>query len=61
MTRKQRSQKEQFVTPRVTQAVGVELSGELLAGSPGTELMPLIMATGHDTYEVDTFNGEYWE
>ena len=64
MTRKNSSQKEQFVSPRVTEAVGIELEEKLLVNSPGTEMSSLILATGHDTYNYETtsdFNGEYWE
>ena len=64
MTRKNSSQKEQFVSPRVTQAVGIELEEKLLVNSPGTEMSSFFLATGHDTYNYETssdFNGEYWE
>ena len=61
MTRKHSSQKEQFVSPRVNQTVGLELEEKILANSPGKDMMSLIVATGHDTYNYDAVNGEYWE
>ena len=52
--------KTTFETPRITQAVYLELENELLAGSPGTTFTNTIEATGHENHEV-TGIVDYWE
>lgn len=50
-----------FVSPKVLQTVGVALEDNLLVNSPGTDMMSLIDATGHDTSNYGSVNGQYWE
>lgn len=53
--------REIYVTPKVSQAVGLELEDSLLVNSPGKDMSSLIVATGHDTSNYGSVNGQYWE
>ena len=56
------SSKEKFVSPRVSQTVGVELECDILVGSPGTEVESSIKSLGHDVAGEYTINNpDYWE
>ena len=42
--------------------VGLEPEADILAGSPGTELMPSILSLGHEVdKEYDVNDSSYWE
>ena len=54
--------KEKFISPRVSMTVGLEPEADILAGSPGTELMPSILSLGHEVdKEYDVNDSSYWE
>ena len=49
--------REKFVSPRVTQAVGLDLEDVLLANS--VDFKPEVTATGHESEDYNL--GDYWE
>ena len=53
--------KEKFISPRVTQALGLELENEILVGSPGTEVQQSILSVGHEIGGEYTISEDYWE
>ena len=55
--------KEEFISPRVTCAVGLDLEEVLLAGA-GSQFTNTVVATGHERETVTAFenySADYWE
>ena len=55
--------KEEFISPRITYSVGVDLEEVLLAGA-GSQFTNSVVATGHERETVtdfENYSADYWE